>query len=265
MSIISKNDKGSLMQCCIRDGKIKSCSSKNYTQYSQIGINCCSIGANMHRNIKGSIQLPISKVYLHSDSSVVLDWIKNCKLRLKKYVAQKIAEINRLTSDDTWCYVATSSNVADLCSRGIDPKKANPSCVYFKGPVFLYEQSMYSGFDKKQVVNACQVADVVNDECSDVCLEINSGENTDACINSQVGNKEMLCKNEIDHKIFAYFYNIAKRYSDSFSCSKMIVYRYRYVVSKLHTKNLKLNKSVEVGCIKSQEFKLAELDLIKMA
>ena len=58
---------------------------------------------------------------------------------------------------------------------------------------------------KKQVVNACQVADDVNDECSDVCLEINSGENTEACINSQVGNEVMLCENEIDHRIPAYF------------------------------------------------------------
>ena len=37
------------------------------------------MGANMHRNIKGSKQLPLSKGYLYSDSSVVLDWIKNRK------------------------------------------------------------------------------------------------------------------------------------------------------------------------------------------
>ena len=118
-------------------GKSKVVPRRTTLSIPRLELIAAVMGANMHRNIKGSIQLPISKGYLHTDSSVVLDWIKNRKLRLKKYVARKIAEINRLTSDDTWCYVATSSNVADLCSRGIDPKKADPSCVYFKGPVFL--------------------------------------------------------------------------------------------------------------------------------
>lgn len=246
-------------------GKSKVVPRRTTLSIPRLELIAAVIGANMHRNIKSSIQLPISRGYLHSDSSVVLDWIKNHKLRLKKYVARKIAEINRLTGDDTWCYVATSSNVADLCSRGIDPKKADPGCVYLKGPAFLYEQSMYGGFDEKQVVNACQVADIVNDECLNVCPEKNDDDDTEACINLQVGHEERLSKNVIDHRMPEYFYNIVRRYSDLFSCIKMIVYRYRYVVSKLHTKNLKLNMCVEVGCIKNQEFILAELDLIRMA
>ena len=52
---------------------------------------------------------------------------------------RKIAEIKRLTCKDNWCCVPTCDDVADLCSRAIDTKKADSNCIYLKGPTFLYE------------------------------------------------------------------------------------------------------------------------------
>ena len=266
-----KMTKGDVCNIAFIMGKSRVVPRRTTISIPRLELIAAVMGAKIHQNIKRSIQLPISKGYLHSDSSVVLDWIKNCNLRLKKYVARKIAEINRLTGDDSWCYVPTSSNVAGLCSRGIDPKKADPNCIYFKGPAFLYKQSIFNGFDDKQVVNAYEVADVVNSECfTNVWREESCGENTAACVDEQCKNKEMLCEIVIDQcsahlRVPEYFYEIVKHYSEFLTCIRMIVYRYRYVISKLHAKNLKLDVLLETGCIKSHEFIMAELDMIRIA
>ena len=45
----------------------------------------------------------------------------------------------------------------------------------------------------------------------------------------------------------------------------MIAYRYRYVVYKLHEKDLKTNVALETGCLKSQELKRSVLDIVRLA
>ena len=59
-----------------------------------------------------------------------MDWLHNPDSTLKKWRAQKIAEIHRKCENDKWFYIPTAHNVADLCSRGINPRKADSDCVY---------------------------------------------------------------------------------------------------------------------------------------
>ena len=106
------------------------------------------LGSKMQWQIKHSINLPLTNCYLYTDSSVVMDWLNNTQKRLKKWVARKITEIHRLCDNDTWHKVPTAQNVADLCSRDIDPKKASPKCAYLTGPSFLYEANLRLAIDK---------------------------------------------------------------------------------------------------------------------
>ena len=59
--------------------------------------------------------------------------------------------------------------------------------------------------------------------------------------------------------------HIAESNSDYFTCGKMIAYRYRYVVYKLHEKGLKTNVAQETGCLKSHELKSSVQDLVRLA
>lgn len=60
--------------------------------------------------------------YLWSDSTIVLGWIKQPPNKLKTFVSNRVAEIQELTSTDTWNHVSTKENPADLLSRGVKPK-----------------------------------------------------------------------------------------------------------------------------------------------
>ena len=53
------------------------------------------------------------KIFLWSDSTTVLSWIKNFKLKHKMYIGNRIAEIRDLTSLNQWNYVNTKDNPAD--------------------------------------------------------------------------------------------------------------------------------------------------------
>ena len=83
--------------------------------------------------------------------------------------------------------------------------------------------------------------------------------------NEVCGEKVDVVKCSGDSEVPDYICYIAKKYSNNLKCVKMIVYRYRYVVKRLHDKGLKINLPLETGRIKLKEIKLAELDLVRIA
>ncbi|XP_066956312.1 uncharacterized protein [Macrobrachium rosenbergii] len=57
--------------------------------------------------------------YCWTDSTVVLSWIKGDPSRWKPFVANRIMEIQSLTSPDCWYHCPGKDNPADLISRGV--------------------------------------------------------------------------------------------------------------------------------------------------
>ena len=87
----------------------------------RLELQAALIAARMHRQIKVCIQLPLSICHLYTDSTVVLDWLNNTEKRLQKCVVKRVAEIHRFCAEDQCHHVDTVVNVADICSRAIDP------------------------------------------------------------------------------------------------------------------------------------------------
>ena len=107
-----------------------------------------TIGSKMHWQIKRSLHLPLSNCCLYTDSAVVMDWLRNTESRLKKWVARRVTEINRLCGHDEWLKVPTAQNAADVCSRGNDPRKADANSIYIVGPSFLHEANSRTALNK---------------------------------------------------------------------------------------------------------------------
>ncbi|XP_066987481.1 uncharacterized protein [Macrobrachium rosenbergii] len=57
--------------------------------------------------------------YCWTDSIVALSWIKRDPSRWKPFVANRVMEIQILTSPDCWCHCPGKDNPADLISRGV--------------------------------------------------------------------------------------------------------------------------------------------------
>ena len=80
--------------------------------------------------------LKISKLFLWTDSVVVLCWLLSSK-PCRQYVSSRVNEIHRLINKDVWHHCPGSLNPADMPSRGIKGSELLCNTVWWKGPQFL--------------------------------------------------------------------------------------------------------------------------------
>lgn len=78
-----------------------------------------------------------NNVYLWSDSTVVLTWIRTPPYRLKTYVANRVAQIQELARPEVWRHVSTKDNPADCASRGITASQLVGHGLWWTGPSWL--------------------------------------------------------------------------------------------------------------------------------
>ena len=80
---------------------------------------------------------PDCKQYFWSDSSNVLQWIKNKDLRLDRFILRRIKKICLLSKSEDWRYCPTNLNLADVASRPDGVKKPETHRLWFEGSDFL--------------------------------------------------------------------------------------------------------------------------------
>lgn len=75
------------------------------------------------------------------DSEIVLHWIKKSPADLKTYVANRVASIQRDTTEigHSWKWVSTKENPADLASRGVLPSQLTENSLWWHGPSWLLD------------------------------------------------------------------------------------------------------------------------------
>ncbi|GFU63432.1 integrase catalytic domain-containing protein [Trichonephila clavipes] len=64
------------------------------------------------------LQLPIHKIWMWTDSTIALAWIKTEPHKLKTFVSKRVAKIQALSKDYHWKHVSSTDNPADFISRG---------------------------------------------------------------------------------------------------------------------------------------------------
>lgn len=93
--------------------------------------------AQLSDKVSAACQISKEDWYFWSDSMVVLSWIRTPSHRWKTFVANRVAEIQELTSADRWNHVETSHNPADLISRGTTATELRESQLWWFGPSWL--------------------------------------------------------------------------------------------------------------------------------
>lgn len=84
-----------------------------------------------------SLKITSNHTYLWTDSQIVLAWIKTQPYQLKTFVSNRVAEIQQLTEGADWNHVPSSSNPADLLSRGISTAELSTTDLWWHGPTWL--------------------------------------------------------------------------------------------------------------------------------
>ena len=87
---------------------------------------------------RDALQLPQDCVHCcWTDSMIALSWIRSHPSRWKTFMANRVAEIQSLTSSDNWFHYPGSENPADLLTRGLTAEELVNSNVWLHGPKFL--------------------------------------------------------------------------------------------------------------------------------
>ncbi|XP_018403789.1 PREDICTED: uncharacterized protein LOC108780532 [Cyphomyrmex costatus] len=93
--------------------------------------------SKLYNEARSMIKLNFSKVFMWSDSTIVLHWLKTSPHLLKPYVSHRVAQIQEITQPLFWRHVSTKDNPADALSRGQLPKDFLNNLSWFSGPSWL--------------------------------------------------------------------------------------------------------------------------------
>ncbi|GFV83864.1 integrase catalytic domain-containing protein [Trichonephila clavipes] len=80
------------------------------------------------------LQLPIHKIWMWTDSTIALAWIKTEPHKLKTFVSNRVAEMQALSKDYHWKHVSSKNNPADLISSGCNVDELLKNEMWFSGP-----------------------------------------------------------------------------------------------------------------------------------
>lgn len=106
----------------------------------RLELSAALTGAQVAKAILTELTIPISKVFMWSDSTTILQWLQSESCRYKVFVGTRVAEIQSLTNVADWRYVDTSQNPADDLTRGLSLAALTQPHRWSSGPAFLHEQ-----------------------------------------------------------------------------------------------------------------------------
>ena len=100
------------------------------------------ISANVASMLSRELKYKDPVELFYTDSSVILGYIGNEAKRFHTYVGNCVHHIHNRSKPQQWHYVASTSNPADIASRGTTAKQLSEHELWSKGPSFLWEKDM---------------------------------------------------------------------------------------------------------------------------
>ena len=98
----------------------------------------CLIAARLLVFVRKALRLPdVTPCYCWSDAMIALAWIRASPRKWKQFVANRVTEIQSLTSPSSWSHVSSADNPADLTTRGLSAEELVGSSLWRSGPSWL--------------------------------------------------------------------------------------------------------------------------------
>ena len=93
-------------------------------------------------NVRTSLNIIFEKIFLWTDSNIVLSWIAAPSNKWQTFVANRVSEIQQTTKPLWRKHVKTTENPADISSRGATPSELKNSNLWWHGPYWLLQTSV---------------------------------------------------------------------------------------------------------------------------
>lgn len=98
------------------------------------------------QKVSQALTIQLKNTYYWCDSTIALSWISSEANKWHTFVANRVAEINRITCGASWHHIKSGDNPADLLSRGISSEKMESMKLWWEGPDFLHHNSPLHAF-----------------------------------------------------------------------------------------------------------------------
>lgn len=95
------------------------------------------VAARMGNNLLRAMNMQSTQIRMWSDSMIVIQWIHSSAQRWKQFVANRVEEIQSLTTPESWSHCSGKLNPADLITRGQTVSKMKEEELWWAGPQFL--------------------------------------------------------------------------------------------------------------------------------
>ncbi|GFV97848.1 integrase catalytic domain-containing protein [Trichonephila clavipes] len=89
----------------------------------RLELSACLLLAQLVEEVRLSLLVHLSKVILHTDSTIAIAWIHTLANQLKTFVGNRVSEIQTLTENFEWKHIPSAQNPADIISRGVNPEE----------------------------------------------------------------------------------------------------------------------------------------------
>ncbi|XP_013193342.2 uncharacterized protein LOC106137125 [Amyelois transitella] len=98
--------------------------------------------AKLLQKVSHAMRVPPKNVFAWTDSTIVLAWLSGEPNRWKPFVANRVVEIIEQVSSNHWFHVQSSSNPADVASRGSSISELQQNNMWWYGPAWLLNESI---------------------------------------------------------------------------------------------------------------------------
>ena len=104
----------------------------------RLELMAAALAVTVDQFIKDELQIKITNTTYWTDSTSVLQYIRNESRRFKTFVANRVAKIHNASTPSQWRHVDTASNPADDGSRGMRATELINNQRWLNGPKFLW-------------------------------------------------------------------------------------------------------------------------------
>jgi len=137
VSYLRFTDKTGNIHCSIVVGKSRLAPLKTIS-IPRLELSAAVVAVRLNTMVREQLTLPIDKTFYWTDSTAVLQYIRNTNRRFKTYVANRLTVIHEGSNVAQWKHVGTNQNPADLASRGLVPTDSDKLELWQNGPEFLW-------------------------------------------------------------------------------------------------------------------------------
>ncbi|PFX25917.1 hypothetical protein AWC38_SpisGene9441 [Stylophora pistillata] len=121
----------------------------------RLELRAAVLGVRLAETVSEKLEIPVIQHTLWTDIMNVIYWIQGHSRRLKSFVANQVAEIQRKSDPAQWRHVPGDQNPADDATSGLDLRNLFVGSRWFKGPAFLQEWETSWPLESHPLSNDC--------------------------------------------------------------------------------------------------------------